>query len=172
MKSNKKRSSLKFRPIFCPKSCEEQQKKKVFTQISSNFLSKIRWRAKKQNRSSLKFRPIFCPKLGEEQKNKTGLHSNFVLFFAQSFVKSNKKKTGLYSNFVLFLPKIMWRATKKKKVFTQISSNFLSKIMWRATKTKKRSSLKFRPISCTKLGEEQKNKTGLHSDFVLFFAQN
>ena len=36
-----------------------------------------------KKRSSLKFGPIFGPKLGEEQQKK-GLHSNAVLFFAQS----------------------------------------------------------------------------------------
>ena len=41
---HKKRSSLKFGPIFCPKLGEEQK------------------------RSSLKFGPISCSKLGEEQK--------------------------------------------------------------------------------------------------------
>ena len=44
---NRKRSSLKFGPIFCPKLSEEQKK-----------------------RTSLKFGPIFCTKLGEEQKKK------------------------------------------------------------------------------------------------------
>ena len=45
LKDQKKRSSLIFRPIFCPKVGEDQKK-----------------------RSSLKLRPIFCSKLGEDQK--------------------------------------------------------------------------------------------------------
>ena len=49
--------------------------KKVFTQIWSHFLPKIRWRAKKK-RSSLKFGPIFCQKLGEEQKEEKKLVQN------------------------------------------------------------------------------------------------
>ena len=43
--NNKKRSLLKFSPIFCPK------------------LGKVY-----KKRFSLKFSPIFCPKLGEEHK--------------------------------------------------------------------------------------------------------
>ena len=39
------------------------------------------------------------------------------------------------------------------------------------TSKKKRSSLKFRPIFCPKLGEEQKKK-GLHSKFGLIFPPN
>ena len=58
---SKKKSSLKFRPIFRPKSSEEQKK-----------------------RSSLKFRPIFAQNQVKSKKKKKGLHSDFVLFFAQS----------------------------------------------------------------------------------------
>ena len=56
------------------------------TQNQSDFLPKIRWRAK-ITRSLLKFSPIFCSKLGEEQKKK-GLHSNLVPLFAQSWVQA------------------------------------------------------------------------------------
>ena len=59
----------KISPIFGPKLGEKQQKK----------------------RFSLKFDPIFRPKLGEEQKK--GLHSNFVRFFAQTWVQACKKCT-------------------------------------------------------------------------------
>ena len=39
-KRPRKRSSLKFRPIFCPKLGEDQ-KKKVFTEIKSHFFPKL-----------------------------------------------------------------------------------------------------------------------------------
>ena len=66
--------TLKFRSNFRPKSGEEQ-KKKIFTQISSQFSPKIKWRAKKKEkkRFSLKFCPNFCPKSGEEQKKRSSL---------------------------------------------------------------------------------------------------
>ena len=41
------RSESEISPISCPKLGEEQ-KKKVFTQIRSDFLPEIRWRAKKR----------------------------------------------------------------------------------------------------------------------------
>ena len=45
MKTEKKRPSLKFDPIFCPNLGEDQkEKKKVFTEIWSDCLPKIRWR--------------------------------------------------------------------------------------------------------------------------------
>ena len=37
----KKKVSLKFGPMFCPKVGEEQKKEKVFNQIWSHFLPKI-----------------------------------------------------------------------------------------------------------------------------------
>ena len=41
VEEQKKRSSLKFGPVFCP-NLGEEQKKKVFTQIWSCFLPKFR----------------------------------------------------------------------------------------------------------------------------------
>ena len=59
MKSKKKkRSSLKFGSIFCPKLGEEQ-KKKVFTQIWSNFLPKLGCKPK----TNVQSRPIVSSKL-------------------------------------------------------------------------------------------------------------
>ena len=71
--------TTQIRPIFSPKTGEEQKekglhskfvpyfpqkqvksKKKVFTQNLSHIFPKNRWKAKKK-RSSLKFRPIFRP---------------------------------------------------------------------------------------------------------------
>ena len=69
-----------------------------------------------------------------------------------------------------FLPKNSWRAKiNKKKVLTHICFHFSPKISWRA---KKRSSLKFGPVFCPRLGVEQKNKKGFHSNLVRLLAQS
>ena len=48
----------KSRAFFCPKSCDlQKKKKKVFTEIQSVFLSKIKWSPKKK---SPKSRAFFC----------------------------------------------------------------------------------------------------------------
>ena len=86
-----------------PKLSEEltDHFEKVFTQIWSDFLPKIKWRAKKK---------------------KKGLHSNSVQFFAQNFrffaqnrVKSNKKKEKRSSLKLgpIFCPKLGKRSSIK-----------------------------------------------------------
>ena len=72
------------------------KKKKVFTQIWSHFLPKIRWRAKrkKKKRSSLKFGPIFCPKLGEEQKKRSSLKKRSHLLHKKGKKVFSKSKRG------------------------------------------------------------------------------
>ena len=67
MKTQRKRSPLRFSPVFGPKFGEDQTKK----------------------RSSIRFNPVFGPKLGEDQ-NKKGLHSDSVRFCAQTFCPSYK----------------------------------------------------------------------------------
>ena len=61
----------------------------IFTQIWSDFLPEIRWRAKKK-----------------------GLHSNLVRFFARNQVKSKKK--GLHSNLVRFFARNQVKSKKKR----------------------------------------------------------
>ena len=84
VKSKRKRSSLKFRPIFRPKSGEEQ-KKKVFAEISSHFPTQVRWRAKKS------------------------LNWNFIPFFAQNQV-SGPLASPLNTPLAPAIPDIGFRA--------------------------------------------------------------
>ena len=67
MKSKKKRSSLKFSPLFRPKLGEEQKKKSLlkFTPI---FCPKLHAKQKIKKRSSLKFPPILSLNVGASLK--------------------------------------------------------------------------------------------------------
>ena len=98
-KSKKKKVFTQFSSHFSPKiRWRAKTKKKVFTQILSHFSPKIRWRAKKK-RSSLKFRPIFRPNSGEEQKKRSSLKISW--FQAQSQMPNLQRGGGGHASILL-----------------------------------------------------------------------
>ena len=58
--------TLKFRPIFRPKSGEEQTNKKR-SSLKFRPISRPKSGEEQKKRSSLKLRPIFCPKSGDSE---------------------------------------------------------------------------------------------------------
>ena len=91
-RAKKKKVFTQIWSQFFPRIRWRAKKKKVFTQIWSQFFPRIRWRAKKKRRSSLKFGPSFSPKLGEEQKKRSSLKLGPVLL--QNFCPRSETQIG------------------------------------------------------------------------------